>query len=179
MSPDIAISGETVTEFEGFHFTEANFAERLVYSGNDQQVILKRHRNGGGWVPVDQDWDNPNKAFVADDVYVGPRAMVLGPAKIHGGWFYGGTFHGGQFESGTFHGGQFYGGTFHGGRFEGGAFEGGAFHGGSFESGMFHGGTFESGTFHGGQFYDKGAVYNSALKTYHSSTDADNASQLS
>ncbi len=113
-----SLSGK-VTEFGGFSFTEANFRDdRLIYCG----IELRRHRNGGGYVPVDQDKNSPDKAYVDDKVYVGPRVMVLGPAKIRGGYFHGGTFHGGYFHRGYFHGDTFYGGTFYGGTFRGGVF---------------------------------------------------------
>ena len=102
-----SLSGK-VTEFGGFRFTEENFRERLLYG----DIELRRHRNGGGWVPVDQDENSPDKAYVDDKVYVGPRVMVLRKAKIRGGYFHGGEFHGGCFHGGTFRGGCFLGGDF-------------------------------------------------------------------
>ena len=107
-----SLSGK-VTKFGGFSFTEANFRDRLIYG----DIELRRHQNGGGYVPVDQDKNSPDKAYVDDKVYVGPRAMVLGPAKLHDGMFYGGDFNGGVFNGGIFYGGMFYGGMFHGGVF--------------------------------------------------------------
>lgn len=69
-----------VAEFEGVSFTEANFAETIIYKGQR----LKRHRNGGGWVPADQDEHDTTKAFVAETAYVGPFAMVFGNARVYG-----------------------------------------------------------------------------------------------
>ena len=92
-----SLSGK-VTGFGGFNFTEANFRERLFYG----DIELRRHRNGGGWVPVDQDENSPDKAYVDDNVYVGPHAMVLGPAKLLSGMFIGGVFYGGEFRGGVF-----------------------------------------------------------------------------
>ena len=147
-----SLSGK-VTEFGGFSFTEENFRDRLIYCG----IELRRHRNGGGWVPVDQDENSPDKAYVHKNVYVGPRAMVLGPAKLYSGYFHGGTFHGGTFHGGCFHGGTFHGGTFHGGYFHGGEF---------------HGGTFHGGCFRGGVFRKTEAVYGDPSKIYRSDSDA-------
>lgn len=98
-----SLSQKIVVKHEGFSLTEANFAERMRYA----DVILRRHRNGGGWVPVDQDEHDPTKAYVDPDVYVGPHAMVLGPAKLLDG-----EFRGGMFLNGTFYGGTFRGGLF-------------------------------------------------------------------
>ena len=163
-----SLSGK-VTEFGGFSFTEANFRDdRLIYCG----IELRRHRNGGGYVPVDQEENSPDKAYVDDKVYVGPRVMVLGPAKIHGGYFHGGTFYGGTFYGGTFRGGTFHGGTFRGGYFNGGEFHGGYFHRGYFHGGTFYGGTFYGGTFRGGVFRKTEAVYGDPYRAYGSDSDA-------
>ena len=163
-----SLSGK-VTEFGGFSFTEANFRDdRLIYCG----IELRRHRNGGGYVPVDQEENSPDKAYVDDKVYVGPRAMVLGPAKIHGGYFHGGTFYGGTFYGGTFRGGTFHGGTFRGGYFHGGEFHGGYFHRGYFHGDTFYGGTFYGGTFRGGVFRKTEAVYGDPYRAYRSDSDA-------
>lgn len=118
-----SLSQKTVAEFGGFKFTANNYKERVQYQG----IELKRHHKGGGWVPVDQDEKDPKKAYIDDDVYIGPHVMVLGPAKIFGGEFYGGIFYGGQFWGGIFWGGRFYGGIFYGGTFYCGIFKGGIF----------------------------------------------------
>lgn len=170
--------------FEGFGFTEANFDERLVYESLDgQRVTLKRHRNGGGWVPVNQDQSDPNKAYVADEVYVGPTVKVVGRARLNGGRFHGGEFHGGVFHDGRFYdgefrGGVFYSGVFFDGVFRGGEFRDGEFRGGKFYSGVFSTGLFLSGNFRGGEFTQFAALYKTHGKDYSSHKDADNADQL-
>lgn len=60
-----------------------------------------QHNNGGGWVA--------DAAFAADEVYIGPRAEVIG------GTIEGGTIDGGTIEGGTIRGGTIWGGTIEGG----------------------------------------------------------------
>lgn len=97
-SGESSLDHKIVVRFNGFGFTEANFSETIFYSGTE----LRRHRLDGGWVPVDQSEHDSGKAWVEESVYVGPRAMVLGSAKIYAGDFHGGTFYGGAFEGGVF-----------------------------------------------------------------------------
>jgi len=56
-----------------------------------------QHNNGGGWVA--------DAAFAADEVYIGPRAEVIG-GTIWGGTIWGGTIDGGTIEGGTILGGD-------------------------------------------------------------------------
>ena len=75
-----------VATFEGCGFTEANLRETIVCSGQ----LLKRHRNGGGWVPADQDESDTSKPFVAETAYVGPNARVSGNARVYdNAWVFG------------------------------------------------------------------------------------------
>jgi carbonic anhydrase/acetyltransferase-like protein (isoleucine patch superfamily) len=46
--------------------------------------ILKRHPNGGGWVPMLQDEDDESMSYVAETVFVGPWAMVYEQARAMG-----------------------------------------------------------------------------------------------
>lgn len=80
-------------------------------------VSYRRHVNGGGWVPVNQDEVDTTQPFVSDEVFVGPQVI------IRGGRFLGGQFYGGEFKGGRFDGGRFLGGVFHDGVFYGGVFE--------------------------------------------------------
>ena len=134
-------------------------------------TYYRRHAKGGGWVPVDQDEHDPDKPYVSDQAFVGPRVIIEGNTKIYGGWFYGGVFLGGQFYGGWFYGGLFRDGVFEDGVFEGGWFYGGMFHGGQFYGGMFHGGQFYGGMFKGGAF--EGGSYADPSKTCYSTADAD------
>ncbi len=111
-------------------------------------VTYRRHRNGGGWVPIDQDKKNAAKAYVASKAFIGPQVIIRPGVKIHGGAFFNGKFRGG-----VFHGGLFYGGELHGGVFIDGIFYGP----GSFESHP------DSRT----------RVYYQARKIYRSDDDAD------
>jgi len=65
-----------------------------------------QHNNGGGWVA--------DAAFAADEVYIGPRAEVIG-GTIRGGTIWGGTIRGGTIEGGTIEGGTILDGTIWGG----------------------------------------------------------------
>lgn len=73
-----SLDGKIVAGFEGYGFTEANFRETIVC----EDQLLKRHRNGGGWVPVEQDERDLSKAYVAETAYVGPTAIVCGEARV-------------------------------------------------------------------------------------------------
>jgi hypothetical protein len=44
--------------------------------------VLKRHPNGGGWVPMLQDRDDELMPYVAETVVVGPFAMVYEQARV-------------------------------------------------------------------------------------------------
>ena len=117
-------------------------------------VTYRRHRNGGGWVPIDQDKKNAAKAYVASKAFIGPQVIIRPGVKIHGG---------------TFFNGKFRGGVFHGGTFFNGKFRGGVFHGGKFIDGIFYGpGSFES---HPDD--SRTRVYYQARKIYRSDDDAD------
>ena len=82
-----SLGSKVIGEWEGVTFTEYQIAnDRLVYCGQ----VLRRHRNGGGWVPLEQDEYNESKPFVAESAYVGPFAMVFGNARVYGNaWVYG------------------------------------------------------------------------------------------
>lgn len=134
-------------------------------------VSYRRHVNGGGYVPVEQDERSPIKAYIREDAYIGPWVRISGNAKIFNGTFCGGEFRGGEFYEGYFLDGTFYDGVFHGGEFRGGYFYGGYFRGGSFRRGYFFDGRFFDGIFIGGEF--RGGTYNEFSKTYESTTDAD------
>ena len=82
-----------------------------------QGVTYRRHPNGGGMVPVDQDQYHPNKPFVDLRAYIGPKAWIQGNTKIYDGVFSGGMFRGGVFYDGVFYDGVFSGGVFSGGVF--------------------------------------------------------------
>lgn len=72
-------SGSTViTQYEGVEITEAFLAQTMVRDGQK----LRRHRNGGGWVPADQDENDEWMPFVAETAYVGPFAMVANRARV-------------------------------------------------------------------------------------------------
>ena len=183
-----SLDGKLVDVGGNVKFPERDF----TFAGIIDGVPMKRHRNGGGLVPVDQDRNRPSKAFVAEDVYVGPQVIVWRTAKLFGGEFRGGVFSGGEFRGGVFSGGEFRGGVFSGGVFRGGVFSGGEFlygqfHGGEFYGGEFHrgrfysgkfsGGLFYGGEFYGGEFSRKGAIYDRVARTYRSHYDADNVTR--
>lgn len=69
-----------VARFEGVSFTEANFRETVVIDGQH----MKRHRNGGGWVPAEQDEHDESMPFVDETAYVGPFAIVSDNARVFG-----------------------------------------------------------------------------------------------
>ena len=73
-------------------------------------VPAHQHPNGGGWVA--------DTATVADRVYVGPLARVVG-GTIRGGTIRGGTILGGTIVDGTIEGGTIWGGTIRGGTIRG------------------------------------------------------------
>jgi len=91
-----------------------------------------QHNNGGGWVA--------DAAFAADEVYIGPRAEVIG-GTIRGGTIRGGTIWGGTIEGGTIEGGTIRGGTIRGGTIEGGTIRGGTIRGGTIRGGTIWGGV--------------------------------------
>lgn len=126
-------------------------ADQIMVLGN---VKYRRHVNGGGWVPADQDESDPKKAYVSEEAYIAPGVTIEGNTKIFGGEFYGGEFYGGQFF-----GGEFYAGEFNGGEFNCG----------TFNNGVFHSGRFIGGTFAGDRLY----LYATIGKKYGSSEDAD------
>jgi hypothetical protein len=74
-----SLDGKIVATFEGVAFTEANFLHETIVYGKQ---TLKRHRNGGGWVPADQDEADIAKPFVDETAYVGPWAQVSGNARV-------------------------------------------------------------------------------------------------
>lgn len=63
--------------YEGVRLTKDFMAQTMEYNGQ----AMKRHLNGGGWVPMFQDEDDPSMPFVADSVYVGPFAMIYENAR--------------------------------------------------------------------------------------------------
>ncbi len=73
-----SLDGKIVAQYDGVRFTQANLDETLFYNGQR----LRRHPYGGGWVPADQNRDDPASPYVADTVYVGPFAMVLDDARL-------------------------------------------------------------------------------------------------
>ena len=76
-----SLGSKVIGEWEGVTFTEYQIAnDRLVYRGQ----VLRRHRNGGGWVPHEQDEYDRSKPFVAESAHVGPFAMVYGNARVCG-----------------------------------------------------------------------------------------------
>ena len=76
-----SLGSKVIGEWEGVTFTEYQIAnDRLVYRGQ----VLRRHRNGGGWVPHEQDEYDRSKPFVEESAHVGPFAMVYGNARVYG-----------------------------------------------------------------------------------------------
>ena len=76
-----SLGSKVIGEWEGATFTEYQIAnDRLVHLGQ----VLRRHRNGGGWVPLEQDEYDQSKPFVAESAYVGSFAMVYGNARVFG-----------------------------------------------------------------------------------------------
>jgi hypothetical protein len=76
-----SLGSKVIGEWEGATFTEYQIAnDRLVYRGQ----VLHRHRNGGGWVPLEQDEYDQSKPFVEESAYVGPFAMVYDDAQVYG-----------------------------------------------------------------------------------------------
>jgi len=73
-----SLDGKIVVSFQGVELTEANFRETITLYGQK----LKRHRNGGGWVPVEQDEHDESKPYVAESACIGPLAMVFGNARV-------------------------------------------------------------------------------------------------
>lgn len=149
------------------HVFKARKDEIATFNGD----CYRRHLNGGGWVPVEQDLRDPEKPYVSEDVHVGPFVQIGGNAKLYGGEFVGGAFHGGRFYGGTFYGGEFYGGVYGEGSFHYGLFYDGLYVG---EDSMYEGGDFEHGIFDG-KFEDASKTYADRYKKYRSSADADNA----
>lgn len=59
---------------------EIDFPETMMVDGQS----LRRHKNGGGWVPFVQDEFDYFQPYVAETVMVGPEAMVYGNARVTG-----------------------------------------------------------------------------------------------
>lgn len=78
-SGESSLDSKIVETFGDYGFTEANFHETIVYNGQ----LLKRHRNGGGWVPAEQDAYNSAMPYVAPTVTVDLTSMVYGNAKLY------------------------------------------------------------------------------------------------
>ena len=83
---------EVLDTCEGVEITEDFLAQTMTFCGRK----LKRHRNGGGWVPAEQNENDPSKPYVAETAYVGPFAVVSGYAQVYGyaqvsgnAWVYG------------------------------------------------------------------------------------------
>ncbi|MDN5819822.1 MAG: hypothetical protein L0H38_03660, partial [bacterium] len=75
-----SLDDKIVATWEGVTFTERQLRDdRMTYLGQ----VLRRHRYGGGWVPLDQDKANITMPFVAETAYVGPSAMVFGSARVY------------------------------------------------------------------------------------------------
>lgn len=73
-----SLDDKIVAKYEHIWFTETNFRETIQVGWQK----MRRHRNGGGWVPVEQDERDLTKPFVAETAYVGPHAMVVGNARV-------------------------------------------------------------------------------------------------
>ncbi|MEO7904451.1 MAG: hypothetical protein ABIR91_01505 [Candidatus Saccharimonadales bacterium] len=73
-----SLSNKAIDTHDGVGITELFLSQTMTFQGQQ----LKRHRNGGGWVPVDQDSDDLSKPHVAESAYVGPFAMVYGDALV-------------------------------------------------------------------------------------------------
>lgn len=63
---------------EGVEMTAAFLSQTMVCDGQP----FRRHRNGGGWVPANQDEGDDRKPFVAESAYVGPFARVFGAGRV-------------------------------------------------------------------------------------------------
>lgn len=77
-----SLDDKFVVEFEEVKFTEKQLRDDRWYLSDGE--VLKRHRNGGGWVPLEQDEFDESKPFVAETAYVGPYARVFGGARVFG-----------------------------------------------------------------------------------------------
>lgn len=75
-----SLSTKVIAICEGVEITEVFLAQTMVRDGQR----CKRHRNGGGWVPVEQDEYDESKPFVAETAYVGPYAQVLDRGRVYG-----------------------------------------------------------------------------------------------
>lgn len=75
-----SLDNKIVVAFGDVSLTEANFRETIIICGQR----MKRHRNGGGWVPVEQDADDYSMPYVAGTAFVGPYATVHGHARVYG-----------------------------------------------------------------------------------------------
>lgn len=71
---------KVIADFGDISFTEETMNQTIIFQGQK----LKRHPNGGGFVPIDQDEDDMSKPFVAESVFVGPFAIVSGNARVFG-----------------------------------------------------------------------------------------------
>ena len=76
-----SLSEKVVMECADVKITES-FLRQTMQLSNGQK--MKRHRNGGGWVPADQDEFDESKPFVAETALVGPFARVFGNARVTG-----------------------------------------------------------------------------------------------
>lgn len=83
-----SLDDKLIYKFGGIRFSERQLREDRLYvevgnsAGEVQVQPLRRHRNGGGWVPLDQDEMDRSKAFVAESAYVGPDAKVMRNARV-------------------------------------------------------------------------------------------------
>lgn len=73
-----SLSNIVLLTIDGIDITEEFLAQTMTLHGQK----MRRHRNGGGWVPADQDEFDESKPFVADTAYISPHAMVFGNARV-------------------------------------------------------------------------------------------------
>ena len=72
-------------EFDGVGFTAGSLKATIVLLDEySPSQTLKRHPNGGGWVPLEQSEEDETMPWVAETVYVGPFAQVRGKARVEG-----------------------------------------------------------------------------------------------
>ena len=76
-----SLDDKVVGTWEGVTITERMLRDdRLPVNGQ----FLRRHREGGGWVPLEQDEHDESMPFVSEDSYVGPWARVTGTSLVTG-----------------------------------------------------------------------------------------------
>ena len=80
MAHKIAMEEEVIAVYEDVSITRSFLAQTMIYRGQ----LLKRHSNGGGWVPAEQDEHDESKPYVAETAYVGPHAIVYENARVCG-----------------------------------------------------------------------------------------------